>query len=81
MKNQTAPKKLPSGMRAKTTGKAEKPVLNVPPILACVAVSPRNTTAAVSVIMPPSATSKNSLVAEAVRLDRTMSSFFFMYEA
>ena len=82
MKNHRKPNRFPSGMCANTIGKVEKPKPKVPPLTAsAVPAMPRNTTAAVSVIMPPKPTSNSSFVAEAVRPERTRSSFFFMYEA
>lgn len=82
MKNHRKPNRFPSGMWAKTIGRVEKPRPKVPPPTAsAVPATPRKTTAAVKVIMPPKPTSKSSFVADAVRPDRTRSSFFFMYDA
>ena len=67
-----APNRLPAGMALKTMGSTLKPSPKVP----CPATpaTPRNATAAGSVIRPPSATSQNSFVALAVSPLSTMSS-------
>ena len=57
----------------KTTGSVLKPRPNVPVVAP---LAPRNTNAAGIVMSPPKPTSKSSFVADAVRLERTTSSFF-----
>ena len=84
MKNQIAPKKFPHGMCANTTGSVLKAQIERRTgrgHLGGHRQFPRNTTAAGIVISPPKTTSKNSLVADAVRPDSTTSSRLRTYEA
>ena len=74
MKKNAPPKNAPNGIFANTSGKTVKPRPNVP----CPATeaSPKNATAAGTVIRPPSATSQNSFALPAVSPLSTTSSFF-----
>jgi len=75
MKNHSAPKTWPAGMRAKTGGSAMNPRLKLESSTSLVRfAAPRNRNATGTVIRPPRHTSQNSFVALAVKPDRTTSS-------